>query len=81
LYHIGSQEVTPVAVPEEPEEQPKEEEVPGADEEVGEDLPECPDHCPSSFERGKPRSIFHSQFPTRETRYIAAIVSTAFILR
>jgi hypothetical protein len=58
LHHTGSQEVTPVAVPEEPKEQPKEQKVPEADEEVGEDLPECPDHHPSSFERGKPRSIF-----------------------
>jgi hypothetical protein len=31
--------------------------VPETDEEVGENLPECPDHRPSSFERGKPRSI------------------------
>jgi hypothetical protein len=31
--------------------------VPEADEEVGEELLECPDHRPSSFERGKPRSI------------------------
>jgi hypothetical protein len=46
------------AVPKEPEGQPEEQEVPEADEEVGEDLPECPDHRPSSFERGKPRSIF-----------------------
>jgi hypothetical protein len=60
LHHTGSQEVTPVAVLEEPEEQPKvqEEEVLEADEEVGEDLPECPNHRPSSFERGKPQSIF-----------------------
>jgi hypothetical protein len=51
---------TPVAVLEEPEEQPEvqEQEVPEADKEVGEDLPECPDHRPSSFERGKPRSIY-----------------------
>jgi hypothetical protein len=56
LHHTGSQEVTPVAVPEEPEEQPEvqEQEVPEADEEVSEDLLECPDHRPSSFERGKP---------------------------
>jgi hypothetical protein len=46
-----------VAVPEEPEEQPEEQEVLEADEEVGEDLPECPDHHPSSFERGKLWSI------------------------
>jgi hypothetical protein len=57
LHHTGSQEVTPVAVPEEPEGQPEEQEVPEADEEVGEDLPKCPDYRPSSFERGKPRSI------------------------
>jgi hypothetical protein len=56
LHHTRSQEVTPVAVLEEPEEQPEvqEQEVPEADEEVGEDLPKCPDHHPSSFERGKP---------------------------
>jgi hypothetical protein len=59
LHHTGSQEEIPVAVPEEPEEQPElqEQEVPKADEEVGEDLPECPDHRPSSFKRDKPRSI------------------------
>jgi hypothetical protein len=62
LYHTGSQEVTSVAVPEESEEQPEEQEVPEADEEVGEDFLECPDHRPSSFERGKPRSIFLSRF-------------------
>ena len=32
-------------------------EVTEADEEDVEELPECPDHRPSSFERGKPRSI------------------------
>jgi hypothetical protein len=59
LHHTGSQKAIPVAVPEEPEEQPEvqEQEVPKVDEEVGEDLLECPDHRPSSFERGKPRSI------------------------
>jgi hypothetical protein len=60
LHHTGSQEVILVAVPEGSEEQPEvqEQEVPEANEEVGEDLPECPDHRLSSFERGKPRSIF-----------------------
>jgi hypothetical protein len=64
LYHTGSQEVTPVAASEEPEEQieVQEQEVPEADEEVGEDLPKCPDHRPSYFERGKPRSIFLPRF-------------------
>jgi hypothetical protein len=36
----------------------QQQEVPEADEEDVEELPECPDHRPSSFERGKPRSIF-----------------------
>jgi hypothetical protein len=62
LHHTGSQEVTQVAVPEEPEEQPEEQEVPEADEEVSEDLPEYPDHRPSSFKRGKPWSIFLPRF-------------------
>jgi hypothetical protein len=63
LHPTGSQEVTPVAVPEEPKEQPEvqEQEVPEADEEVGENLPEYPDHCPSSFERGSP-GAFLSRF-------------------
>jgi hypothetical protein len=58
LHHTGSQEVTPVAVLEKSEEQPEEQEVPEADEEVGEDLPECPDHRPSSFERASPGAFF-----------------------
>jgi hypothetical protein len=33
-------------------------EVTEADEKDVEELSECPDHRPSSFERGKPRSIF-----------------------
>jgi hypothetical protein len=58
-HHTGSQKVTPVAVPENLEEQSEvqEQEATEAEEEVGEDLLECPDHRPSSFERGKPRSI------------------------
>jgi hypothetical protein len=39
----------------------QEQEVPEADEEIGEDLPECLDHRPSSFERGKPEA-FLSRF-------------------
>jgi hypothetical protein len=59
LHHIGSQEVTPVAASEDPKEQSEvqEQEATEAEEEVGEDLPECLDHRPSSFEKGKPRSI------------------------
>jgi hypothetical protein len=56
LHHTGSQTENPVVVPEEQfKVQPQE--VPEADEEDVEELPECPDHHPSSFERGKPRSI------------------------
>jgi hypothetical protein len=47
---------SPIVVPEELEVQPQE--VTEADEEDVEELLECPDHRPSSFERGKPRSIF-----------------------
>ena len=48
--------------PEEPKEQleVQPQEVTEADEEDIEELLECPDHRPSSFERGKPRSIFLS---------------------
>jgi hypothetical protein len=59
MHHIGSKVENPVVVPEEPEEQLEVQlqEVPEADEEDVEELQECPDHRPSSFERGKPRSI------------------------
>jgi hypothetical protein len=48
-----------VAVSEEQEEQLEvpEQEVPEAAEGDIEELQECPDHRPSSFKRGKPRSI------------------------
>jgi hypothetical protein len=62
LHHIRSQTENPVVIPEELEEQLKvqPQEVPKADEEDVEELLECPNRCPSSFERGKPRSIFPS---------------------
>ena len=62
LHHTGSQTENPVVISEELEEQleVQPQEVPEADEEDVEELPECPDHRPSSFERGKPRSIFSS---------------------
>jgi hypothetical protein len=60
MHHTGSQEELPVAVPEvQARVDPQEiqaQEVPEA-EEQGEELPECMDHQPSSFERGKPQSI------------------------
>jgi hypothetical protein len=60
LHHTGSQEESQVAVPEEQawtdQQEPQAQEVP-EEEEQGEELPECVDYQPSSFERGKPRSI------------------------
>jgi hypothetical protein len=59
-HHTGSQEESQVAVPKEQvwtdQQEPQAQEVP-KEEEPGEELPECIDHQPSSFERGKPRSI------------------------
>jgi hypothetical protein len=61
LYHTGSQTESLVVVPEEQlEVQPQE--VPKADKEDVEKLSECPGHRPSSFERGKPWSIFLPRF-------------------
>jgi hypothetical protein len=60
MHHIGSQEEPPVAVPEEQagvdQQEVLAQEVEEA-EDQGMELPECVDHQPSSFERGKPRSI------------------------
>jgi hypothetical protein len=60
MHHTGSQEEVQVAVQEEQARADPQEiqtpEVPEV-EEQGEDLPECVDHQPSSFERGKPQSI------------------------
>ena len=53
MHHTGSQE-NEVGL-EEPEEI-QEQEPPEA-QELGEELQECPDHQPSTFEKGKPRSI------------------------
>jgi hypothetical protein len=60
MHHIGSNKENPVAVLEGQEEQLEvpEQEVPKAAERDIEELQECPNHRPSSFERGKPQSIF-----------------------
>jgi hypothetical protein len=42
---------------EEEQEQPEEPEVPTSEESAVEELPECPDHRPSSFMNGKPRCM------------------------
>jgi hypothetical protein len=41
----------------EEQEQPEEPEVPASEESAVEELQDCPDHRPSSFLKGKPRSI------------------------
>jgi hypothetical protein len=60
LHHTGSQEESQVAVPEDQtwtdQQEPQAQEVP-EEEEPGEELPECVNHQPSSFKRGKPQSI------------------------
>jgi hypothetical protein len=60
MHHIGSQEELPVAGFEQLEKEQQQDvaaqEVQAPEEDV-EELPECPDHRPNVFERGKPRSI------------------------
>jgi hypothetical protein len=60
MHHTGSQEELSVAVPEE-QARVNQQEVPAQEVQEagdqGEELPECVDHQPSYFERGKPRSI------------------------
>jgi hypothetical protein len=77
LHHTGSQEESPVAVPKEPTwTDPQElqaQEVP-EEEEQGEMLLECVDHQPSSFEKGKPRSILNSLFYSSNSLYVSYIL-------
>jgi len=53
MHHTGSQENE--EGPKEQEETQEQELLGGP--EPGEELQECPDHKPSTFEKGKPRSI------------------------
>ena len=53
MHHTGSQENE--EGPEGPEESQEQEPLEAS--EPGEELQECPDHRPSTFEKGKPRSI------------------------
>jgi hypothetical protein len=59
MHHTGSEEELPIVGFEQQEEEQQDvaaQEVQAHEEDV-EELPECPDHRPSAFERGKPRSI------------------------
>ena len=62
--HLGSEEEITLLEFEEAEEGDQQENpqaaAPEGVEHNPEELPECPDHCPTSFLRGKPRSIFKS---------------------
>ena len=60
----GSQEEEEPYLCLEPEDQQTQptQEVQAQEEDPEELLPECPDHRPSSFERGKPRSIANPNF-------------------
>jgi hypothetical protein len=44
------------------------------EEEQGEELPECVDHQPRSFKRGKPRSIPNSLFYSSNSLYMNYIL-------
>ena len=60
LMHIGSfEEITLLEFEGEPEEQQEASHAvaPEGEEQTLKDLPECPDHRPTSFIKGKPRSI------------------------
>jgi hypothetical protein len=54
---------------EEDQEQPKEPEEPASEGSVVEELPECPDHCPSSFLKGKPRCMLTHLLNTHIIEY------------
>ena len=61
FMHLGSEEEIMLLEFEEVEEGDQQEDpqaaAPEGVEQNPEELPECPDHCPTSFLRGKPRSI------------------------
>jgi translation elongation factor EF-Ts len=56
MHHTGSQEEPPVAAVE--EQVVDEQEVPAQEVPEEEELQECLNHQPSSFERGKPKAFF-----------------------
>jgi hypothetical protein len=49
-------------IPEEVQDQPEQLEEPAGDEAPAEDLPECPDHRPSTFLKGKLRCMLNLLF-------------------
>jgi hypothetical protein len=84
LHHTGSQEEVPVAAQEEKAGvDPQEIQAHELLEEEGqeEDLPECVDHQPSSFERGKPRSILSLLLYKSNSLYIYELYIVALSYR
>ena len=61
FMHLGSEEEITLLKINEGEEGDQQEipqaAAPEEEEQIPEELPECPDHCPTSFLKGKPRSI------------------------
>jgi len=74
MYHTGSQENE---VGPEEQEEVQEQEPLGAPE-PGEELQECPDHRPSTFEKGKPRSILSLSILTNLHNILCLFYYTAF---
>ena len=74
MHHTGSQENE--VGPEEQEEALEQE--PLGVWELGEELQECPDHKPSIFEKGKPRSILSLPILTNLNNIICLFYFVAF---
>jgi hypothetical protein len=62
------------AYPEEEHEQPEEPEVPPSEESAVEELPECPDHRPSSFLKGKPRCMLTQHLDTYDLSTLTGLL-------
>jgi len=74
MHHTGSQENE--VGPEEQEE--AQEQEPLGVSELGEELQECPDHKPITFEKGKPRSILSLPIPTNLNNILCLFYYVAF---
>jgi len=74
MHHIGSQENE--VKPEEQEE--VQEQGPLGAPKPGEELQECPDHRPSTFEKGKPRSILRLPILANLHNILCLFYYTAF---
>jgi len=74
MHHTGSQENE--VRPEEQEE--AQEQEPLEVSEPGEELQECPDHRPSTFEKGKPRSILSLPILTNSNDILCLFYYVAF---